>query len=86
MPRIIIHICVPDGAHGPFTLSERVTAADLESEHYAGQLIERITWAIRDAEAIETGNAAAQSNPSFKAHRRAGQQRMPQPRRAGAGV
>ena len=59
MPRIIIHTCGPDGAHGPFTLSERVTAADLESDHHAGQLIERIAWAITDAEAIESRRATA---------------------------
>jgi hypothetical protein len=84
MPRIIIHACGPNGAHGPFTLSERVTAADLESEHHAGQLIERIAWAITDAEAIEAGTAATDPNRSSEARGRAGQQRLPQSPRVGA--
>jgi hypothetical protein len=63
-----------------------VTATDLESERSAGQLIERITWANTHAEAIEASTAAAEPNRSSEAHGRAGQERVPQSPRVGAGV
>ncbi len=52
MPRIIVatedpHI--PDGAG--VTLDEDVRAVHLSTGHAASQLVERITWAVRDAEA-----------------------------------
>jgi hypothetical protein len=49
MPRIII-TTDPDGV--PLH-DERVCVSDLESEHFATQLIERVTWAISDAESAE---------------------------------
>lgn len=76
MPRITIHTCGTDGAQGPYTLSERVIVADLESEHYAGQLIERIAWAVTDAEAIEASAAAAAAHRSPGTHARGNQKRL----------
>jgi hypothetical protein len=35
------------------TLTERVVASHLQDEHYAAQLIERLTWAAIDAERLE---------------------------------
>ena len=32
---------------------ERILSSDLESEHYSGQLVERVGWAVRDASQIE---------------------------------
>jgi hypothetical protein len=32
---------------------ERISAADLESSHFSGQLVERVGWAVRDANEIE---------------------------------
>lgn len=46
-------------------LSERIAAANLESDHYTIQLIERLVWATSDAEAFE-----AQPAPSTRASRR----------------
>jgi hypothetical protein len=54
MPTIIIQANPERGEHARITLSERVVAACLESPHYGAQLIERLAWAIADAEAIET--------------------------------
>jgi hypothetical protein len=31
------------------TLRERITPEDLESEHFAEQLMERVGWAVHDA-------------------------------------
>jgi hypothetical protein len=55
MPRITIHVSRPTGEDDHVTFSERVSAANLKSEHYTSQLIDRIAWATADAEAIETG-------------------------------
>jgi hypothetical protein len=38
---------------GPVTLKERVNGNDLNSEYFAGQLVERIGWALTDAEDLE---------------------------------
>ncbi len=44
----------PEGA---ITLDERVTAADLRSGHHSAQLIERIGWAVHDADDVERADA-----------------------------
>ena len=54
MPSILI---VPETGSGEaterFKLSERVSAADLRDEHIRAQLLERIGWAVEDAEREE---------------------------------
>lgn len=32
---------------------ERISSADLESAHFSGQLVERVGWAVRDANELE---------------------------------
>jgi hypothetical protein len=54
MPQIIV--TADRGAafrEGAVTLRERVTVADLESEHFATQLVERLGWAVADADDVE---------------------------------
>jgi hypothetical protein len=41
MPRITIQVSRPVGESGIAMLSERVTAANLASEHYVAQLVDR---------------------------------------------
>jgi hypothetical protein len=53
MPKIIIQADEGSDRSVEVTLDERVTAAHLESPHYATQLIDRLAWATTDAEAIE---------------------------------
>lgn len=54
MPSILI---VPETGDDPvvegFKLRERVSANDLHDEHICAQLIERIGWAVEDAEREE---------------------------------
>jgi hypothetical protein len=58
MPRIIVE-SVPTDAQAPVRmLAERVLITDLESEHFASQLIERLGWAVSDATAVEVGPPA----------------------------
>jgi len=62
MPKLIVQTNPVAGDRGEVTLSERVLAANLESPHYAAQLIERVTWATADAEAIESETQASQAD------------------------
>jgi hypothetical protein len=39
------------------TLDERVTSADLRSGHHSAQLIERVGWAVHDADDVERAEA-----------------------------
>ena len=42
-----------EGFSGPVLLAERVDPVNLDDEHSSLQFIERIGWAIQDAEALE---------------------------------
>jgi hypothetical protein len=54
MPRIIV---TADGqtAGGDrrIMFAERVSVSDFESEHFQAQLVERLGWAVGDADAVE---------------------------------
>ena len=54
MPQIIV--AADRGAafgEGAVTFRERVNVADFESEHFAAQLVERLGWAVEDADVAE---------------------------------
>ena len=53
MRRITIKAVHTDGEPRRWTLSERIVADNLASNHYAAQPIERLRWATADAEALE---------------------------------
>ena len=57
MTRIIVHAVHADGEPRRWTLSERVVAENLDSDHYVTQLVERLRWATADAEALESESA-----------------------------
>jgi hypothetical protein len=54
MPQIIV---TADRAaafgEGAVTFRERVTVADFESDHFGKQLVERLGWAVGDADVVE---------------------------------
>jgi hypothetical protein len=81
MPLIIIQANVSGHESPHVTFSERVAAANLESLHYRTQLIERLSWATADAEALESDVAAGAGNSPI-ASRRSARDRPPT-RRAG---
>lgn len=59
MPRIIVRAEPGDRADdAPVTLEERVSPAHLETDHSCAALIERLGWAVLDAEAVERSRAA----------------------------
>jgi hypothetical protein len=53
MPRITVRAVHADGESRRWTLSERIVTENLDSNHYVTQLIERLSWATADAEALE---------------------------------
>jgi hypothetical protein len=53
MPQILIVTDPPEDAAGAVVYRERILSTDLESDHFAGQLVERVGWAVRDAGLIE---------------------------------
>jgi len=56
MPQILV---IADSPATPdeVVYRERVASSDLESRHFSGQLIERINWAVRDAQLAERRQA-----------------------------
>jgi hypothetical protein len=57
MPRIIVEALPADTDEPVMMMAERVVPTDLESEHFASQLVERLGWAISDAKAVELRQA-----------------------------
>jgi len=58
MPQIIV--AADRGAafgEGDVTFRERVNVADFESGHFAAQLVERLGWAVEDADVVERRQA-----------------------------
>jgi hypothetical protein len=52
MPQILI-VTDPAEADSTVVYRERIASTDLESKHFAGQLVERVGWAVRDADQLE---------------------------------
>ena len=52
MPRIIV-TTDPVEDEAPVTLDESVAAIHISDEHASSQLMERLGWAIEDAERVE---------------------------------
>jgi hypothetical protein len=50
MPQIIV---MADHEDAPILHKERVNVADFESQHFAAQLVERLGWAVGDADELE---------------------------------
>jgi hypothetical protein len=53
MPQILVVADVAEETANRVVYRERVATSDLESDHFSGQLVERMGWAVNDADAIE---------------------------------
>jgi hypothetical protein len=74
MPKIIIQANQSNADAGRAILTERIVATHLQDDHYAAQLIERLTWATIDAERLgcpTTANTATSAATCDRADRRA---------------
>jgi len=63
MPQILV---VTDTTQDEDTVvyRERIATTDLESDHFSGQLVERVGWAVLDADEIERDGKHEQPTPS----------------------
>jgi hypothetical protein len=52
MPQILVLTDSPQRS-SEVVYRERVPSSSLTSDHYAGQLLERVGWAVKDADDIE---------------------------------
>jgi hypothetical protein len=68
MPQIIV--AADRGAafgEGAVTLRETVSVADFESQHFAAQLVERLGWAVEDANRVEEDSPSTQDRAKTRA-------------------
>jgi hypothetical protein len=61
MPQILVTAATVEPPHGRVMWRERITLADLESDHFIVCLLERLRWAVLDCHAEEH---AARSDPA----------------------
>ncbi len=58
MPKIIVTAdSRTDGDERAVMFTERVNVSDFESPHFQTQLVERLGWAVGDAQGVEQGPA-----------------------------
>jgi hypothetical protein len=53
MPQVLVVTEAGEESGGTVVYRERVLSSDLESDHFSGQLVERVGWAVRDANELE---------------------------------
>jgi hypothetical protein len=46
---------------------ERIDLSDLESDHFSGQLVERVGWAVLDADELERKNGRQPADAAAQA-------------------
>lgn len=56
MAQILIVADTPGEDASTVVYRERIASTDLESNHFSGQLVERVSWAVRDADLVEHEN------------------------------
>ena len=64
MPRILVTTEPIDKPDAGVMMDEKVATSDLASNHFADQLIERIGWALVDAERTEHHSVFTTSAPT----------------------
>jgi hypothetical protein len=52
MPQILVLTDSPQSP-GEIVYRERISKSNLDSEHFSTQLLERVGWAVGDADALE---------------------------------
>jgi hypothetical protein len=53
MPQILVVADPPQEGGSTVVYRERISTSDLESDHFSGQLVERVGWAVVDADRLE---------------------------------
>jgi hypothetical protein len=53
MPQILVVADSSEESARTVVYRERIALSDLESDHFSGQLVERVGWAVLDADQLE---------------------------------
>lgn len=53
MPQILVEADPRSEGDSTVVYRERINLSDLDSDHFSGQLVERVGWAVLDADQIE---------------------------------
>lgn len=69
MPQILVVTDSAEASVSTVVYRERISIADLRSDHFSGQLVERVGWAVGDASELERNDRRVQH---IVAHRGAG--------------
>lgn len=71
MPQIVVTVNGPESRHGREVMRERIALADLESRQFTAHLVQRIEWALSDADSIESSETRAAGSSGASRERRA---------------
>jgi hypothetical protein len=58
MPQIVVMTDAAPSREATVLLQERVTPSDLDSDHYSARLVERVGWALVDADEFEHSSSS----------------------------
>ena len=61
MPRILVVTDAPEETPATVVFRERIALTDLESDPLSGRLVERVGWAVLDADELEHGDDRRES-------------------------
>jgi hypothetical protein len=64
MPQILVMADSLGETPDAIVYRERIATADLESDYFSGQLVERVGWAVLDADQLEAEARASVGNRS----------------------
>jgi hypothetical protein len=59
MARIIVEADAKDDGGSTLTMLESISPSQIESDHFSRHLVERLRWAVADAERLESRTALA---------------------------
>lgn len=63
MPQILVVTNPAGKTDGEVVYRERIASTDLESAHFSDQLVERVGWAVQDADVLEHRSEQRPSKP-----------------------
>jgi hypothetical protein len=64
MPQILVVTDTQEEIASTVVYRERIALTDLESDHFSGQLVERVGWAVLDADQLEHTDERLISHPT----------------------
>jgi hypothetical protein len=72
MPQILVVTDSAEASASTVVYRERISIADLRSDHFSGQFVERVGWAVDDASELERKDRRVQHIASHRGTGRRG--------------